>query len=112
MSGACVSYIDREKRVVWVSFVGRGDELEGNLRGYGVEYVPAFRVGRVGLPYYRSGPEDKGEQGDFSKAATALVEILTQRTGITKAMEERFAEALSTVQDGQALAAEAIGGCP
>lgn len=108
MSGACISSIDREKRVVWVSFEGRGDELEGNLRGYGVEYVPAFRVYRVGLPYYRSGPEDKGEQGEFSNAAIELVEILTQRAGITKAMMERFVGALSTVQAAQKLCEEVV----
>ena len=108
MSGACVSYIDREKRVVWVSFEGRGDELEGNLRGYGVEYVPSFRGCRVGLPFYHSGPEDKGEQGEFSKAAVELVEILTQRAGITKAMMERFVEALSSVQAAQKLCEEVV----
>ena len=103
---AHIDFIDRAKRVLWICYEGRGDELEMNLRIYGIEYVPAFRNGRVGISFTRYCPEEKGEQAELAKAAEDLVDILTQRSGVTKKQERRFADALSIVQHFQEQATE------
>jgi hypothetical protein len=104
---AHVDFIDREKRVVWVSYVGRGDELRANLAGYAVDYVPSFFLGRVGLTYSRSCPEDRGEAGRFSEAAVTIISILTMRAGITKGMREEFGICLHEIQTAQKSVMEA-----
>jgi len=104
---AHIDFIDRAKRVLWICYEGRGDELEMNLRTYGVEYVPAFRHGRVGISYARSCPEDKGEHALLADSAEELVEILTMRSGVTKKQEKHFAAALSIVQSYQSEVGEA-----
>ena len=101
-----IDFIDTAKRVLWVCYEGRGDELEMNLRIYGVEYIPAFRNGRVGISFTRYCPEEKDERAELSQAAEDLVDILTQRSGVTKKQERRFADALSIVQHFQVQVSE------
>jgi len=98
---ARLDYIDKEKRVLWIVYEGRGDELEANLRTYGIEYVPTFRNGRVGIGYSRSAPEDKDKSSQLSECAVTVVALLTIRSGITKSQENDFAYALSMVQGYQ-----------
>ncbi|HOX30889.1 MAG TPA: hypothetical protein PLB91_01085 [Spirochaetales bacterium] len=103
---AHIDFIDTTKRVIWACYEGRGDELEANLRGYGVEYIPTFRNGRIGIGFARYCPEERGEQAQLAKAVEDLVDILTQRSGVTKQQERRFVEALSIVQSFQAQVSE------
>lgn len=103
---AHLDFIDTQKRVLWICYEGRGDELEMNLRTYAVEYVPAFRHGRVGICFSRACPEEKGERSTLADQASELVSILTMRRGITEALERRFAQALSIVQKHQASLSE------
>jgi len=104
---AHLDYIDKEKRVLWISYIGRGDELEANLRTYGVEYIPAPHSGRVGIGYSRPAPEDKGKSSELSENAVTIVALLTIRSGVTRSQELDFAYALSVVQGYQRELAEA-----
>jgi hypothetical protein len=101
MSGAHIDFIDRAKRVLWLSYDGQGDQLEANLRAYGVEYVPDFRHGRVGISFTQSCPETEGARGLLSDSTEDLLQILTTRSGITIAMEKKFFCALTVVQEHQ-----------
>jgi hypothetical protein len=98
MSGTHLDFIDREKKVLWISYEGQGDELEANLRAYGVEYVPGFRNGRVGIEFTSECLEANGRPSKLAEAAVTLVAILTMRSGVTKSMEKDFFSALSDVQ--------------
>lgn len=100
-----IDFVDRVARVAWICFDGRGDELEANMRAYGIEYVPAFRQGCVGVTY-RMGIEET-VRARFFDAAVEAVDLLTMRRGITRAQEETFAVDLGLVQDCQMAAAEA-----
>ena len=104
---AHVDYIDREKRVVWISFLGRGDGLKVDLQSNAVDYVPSFYLGRIGLTYCRALPEDRGEIGRFSRAAVELVEVLTARSGITREMRDKFISSLHEIQTAQGSMTEA-----
>jgi hypothetical protein len=96
---AAIDFVDPQKRVMWISYEGRGDELEANLRAYGVEYVPDFRHGRVGITYtLKAAPED----------AVTLVDILTMRCGVNKGHEDAFHGALYRVQEVQHVPEEAL----
>ena len=109
---ARLDFIDREKRVLWICFEGRGDELEANLCAYGVRYVPGFRCGRVGIEFdwpleIKGKPGKPGTWGEPAESAVTIVEILTMRQGVTKRHEADFLHALGIVQQHQAAQAEA-----
>jgi hypothetical protein len=99
VSGTHLDFIDREKKVLWISYDGRGDELEANLRAYGVYYVPGFRNGRVGIEFARPCLEAQGHASKLTEAAVTIVSILTMRSGVTKQMEEDFICSLQIVQE-------------
>jgi hypothetical protein len=99
---AHLSQIDREKKVLWISYEGRGDELEMNLRAYGVRYVPGFCNGRVGIEYSRRDNPPLGRSSELDEAAVTLVDILTMRQGVTKRHEAAFIAAQGVVQQHQA----------
>lgn len=97
---------DRETRTLWVSYDGRGDELEANLRAYAVDYVPGFHYSRIGLSYH-PGLTEEGRE-NFRENAEIVIDLLTARRGISPAEERRFATALVVVQSYQRLHAEAV----
>jgi hypothetical protein len=105
---AHVDFIDKAKRILWMSYDGQGDQLEANLRAYGVEYVPDFRHGRVGISFVRPCSSDGlMKSNTLEYAACEIIDILTMRSGVTKSHESRFMNALATVQEHQRESAEA-----
>jgi hypothetical protein len=102
---ARANYWDREKRVLWLIYEGRGGELEANLRGYSVDYVPALHTGWIGI-CYRPGMSD-ADRNLFMDSAIEIVELLTARRGITQTQQRRFLGELATVQNYQYHLAEA-----
>ena len=76
------------------------------MRAYGIEYVPGFRHGRVGVTY-RLGLSES-VRAKFFDAAVETIELLTMRKGITRAQEELFAADLGLLQFCQLATAEAL----
>lgn len=100
---AHLDFDDQEMKVLWITFDGRADELEANLRMYGIEYVAPFHHGRVGITYVE--PIVKHGRREFIGASETLIDILTMRQGINDDDRKRFHSALVIVQKGQAGAA-------
>lgn len=104
---AHVELFDQANRVLWLTHDGRGDELEANLRGYCLSYIPGLRHGRVGITY---APNfiDEARRQVLAENTEIVIDLLTARRGISQKEEDRFATALIVVQRFQASCLEAV----
>ena len=93
---AHVEFADPSARVAWLTFDGSKDELEANLRAYGIRYAIGLSRNRMGICYRRN--MDTIDMHSFMDATVALIDLFTARKDITKKDQERFIAELQTVQ--------------